>query len=134
MVQTIAATTTRAGLRVHAELDPGTYDTGIQVSDAQPGPGLAWLCHPALTGLPAAILHYRHALPQVAIADLFRVRPETVSKCLRDIRQILDQAGTAIQPGPRRLASLQDLYELARSSGIDILAQDHVSVLFSGKP
>jgi Rhodopirellula transposase DDE domain len=232
MVQAIAATTTRAGLRVHAELDPGTYDTGIQISDAQmdalplarhdwhgdwnytlrprehgdwkhalrprepgqpasgpgpfdqPGPGLAWLCHPALTGLPAAgwdtlitalmtlhdrqpeasldkrrghrprlaapgagrrpvltlagrllaaILHYRHALPQVAIAALFHVRPETVSKCLRDVRQLLDQAGATIQPGPRRLASLQDLYDLARSSDIDIEAQDQVSVLFSGK-
>ncbi len=35
MVQAIAATTARTRLRVHAELDPGTYDTGIQVSDAQ---------------------------------------------------------------------------------------------------
>jgi hypothetical protein len=35
IVQTIAATTTRTGLRVHAELDTGTYQTGIQVSDGQ---------------------------------------------------------------------------------------------------
>jgi DDE family transposase len=34
IVRAIAATTTRTGLRVHAELDPGSYDTGIQVSDA----------------------------------------------------------------------------------------------------
>jgi transposase len=219
VVQTIAATTTRTGLRVRADLDPGTYDTGIQVSDAhmdalpldrhdwhgdwnytlhprghgdweytlrprehgqpasapdpfdQPSPGLAWLCHPALTGLPAAewdamittlmtlhdhqreasldkrrghrprlaapgagrrpaltladrllaaILHYRHALPQVAIATLFRVRPETVNKRLRDIRQLLDQAGITIQPGLRRLTALEDLYDLARSTGIAI--------------
>ena len=89
IVQTIAATTTRTGLRVHAELDTSTYDTGIQISDRQmdvlpltrhdwhgdwnytlrpqaydqvntapdpfdqPSPDLAWLCHPALTGLPA---------------------------------------------------------------------------------
>jgi hypothetical protein len=204
-VQAIAATTTRTGLRVHAELDAGVYQTGIQVSDRQmdalplarhdwhgdwnytlhprehgdweytirprehgrpasdpdpfdqPSPGLAWLCHPALTGLPAAgwdalvltlmtlhdhqreasldkrrghrprlaapgtgrrpvltladrllaaILHYRHALPQAAIAALFRVRAETVSKRLRDIRQLLDQAGHVIQPAPHRLASL----------------------------
>jgi hypothetical protein len=32
-VNTIAATTTRAGLRVHAELDPGLYPTGIKISD-----------------------------------------------------------------------------------------------------
>jgi hypothetical protein len=233
VVQTIAATTTGTGLRVHAELDPGAYDTGVQVSDAQmgalpldrhdwhgdwnytlrprehgdweytirprghgqpasdpdpfdqPSPGLAWLCRPALTGMPAAewdalittlmtlhdhqreasldkrrghrprqaapgagrrpaltladrllaaILHYRLSLPQVAIATLLSVRPETVSKRLRDIRQLLDQAGTTIQPGPQHLATLQDLYDLARSTDIDYLGQDQVSVLFSGKP
>ena len=35
IVNTIAATTTRTGLRVRAELDPGTYDTGVKVSDEQ---------------------------------------------------------------------------------------------------
>jgi hypothetical protein len=35
VVNTIAATTTRAGLTVRAELDPGTYDTGVKVSDEQ---------------------------------------------------------------------------------------------------
>ncbi|MEU0155783.1 ISAzo13 family transposase, partial [Micromonospora fulviviridis] len=35
IVQSIAATTTRTGLSVHAELDTGTYPTGIQISDAQ---------------------------------------------------------------------------------------------------
>ncbi|MGW7657502.1 ISAzo13 family transposase [Streptomyces asiaticus] len=33
IVQSIAATTTKAGLRVHAELDTSQYPTGIQVSD-----------------------------------------------------------------------------------------------------
>ena len=33
IVNSIAATTTRTGLTVHAELDPGTYDTGIKVTD-----------------------------------------------------------------------------------------------------
>jgi transposase len=208
VVQTIAATTTRTGLRVRAELDDSTYETGVKVSDRQmdalpltrhnwhgdwnytlrpeaydqdagapdpsgrPSPGLAWLCHPALTGLPAAgwdaltatlmtlhdqqreasldkrrghrprikagpgtgrrpvltladrllatILHYRLGLPQVAVAALFGVRPETVNKRIRDMRQLLDQAGHAIQPGPHRLASLDDLYLLARSTGIAI--------------
>jgi hypothetical protein len=208
VVNTIAATTTRAGLRVRAELDDGEYATGLQVSDAQmkalplerhdwhgdwnytlhprqydrpssvpdpfdlPSPDLAWLCHPALTGLApaewdaltaglvtlhdqqretaldkrrgnrprikagegtgrrpvltladrllAAILHYRLGLPQVAIAALSGVRPETVNKRIRDIRQLLDQAGRPIQPGPHCLASLDDLYTLARSTGIAI--------------
>jgi hypothetical protein len=207
IVNTIAATTTRTGLRVRAELDASGYETGVQVSDAQmsalplsrhdwhgdwnytlhsreydqlsgvpdpfdqPSPDLAWLCHPALTGLPAGewdaliatlmtlhdqqreasldkrrghrprlaapgtgrrpvltladrllatTLHQRLALPQVAIAALFSVRPETINKRIRDVRQLLDQAGCTIQPGPHRLASLNDLYKLARSTGIDI--------------
>jgi transposase len=37
IVQAIAATTTATGLRVHAELDTGTYDTGVPVSDQQIG-------------------------------------------------------------------------------------------------
>jgi Rhodopirellula transposase DDE domain len=205
IVATIAATTTRTGLRVHAELDTSTYDTGIKVSDGQmnalpltrhdwhgdwnytlhpkaydqaggapdpfdqPSPGLAWLCHPALTGLSAqdwdtliaalmtlhgqqreadldarrghrprlaapgagrrpvltladrllaAILHQRLALPQVAIAALFSVRPETTSKRIRETRQLLDQAGHVIQPGPHRLASLDDLTSFASAQGI----------------
>jgi Rhodopirellula transposase DDE domain len=207
IVQTIAATTTRAGLRVHAELDTSAYDTGVKISDRQmdalpltrhgwhgdwnytlrpeayehvstvpdpfdqPSPDLAWLCHPALTGLPApqwdaliaalmtlhnqqretsldarrghrprltapgtgrrpiltladrllaAILHQRLALPQVAIAALFSVRPETINKRIRDIRQLLGQAGHAISPGPRRLASLDELHRLAAAEGIAI--------------
>ena len=41
IVQTIAATTTRTGLTVHAELDTGTYPTGIKIPDTddeQPSP------------------------------------------------------------------------------------------------
>ncbi|MDQ0771762.1 transposase [Streptomyces aurantiacus] len=34
IVNSIAATTTRTGLTVHAELDTGTYDTGIKVTDS----------------------------------------------------------------------------------------------------
>ena len=35
IVNTIAATTTRAGLRVHAEPGTGRYATGVRVSDQQ---------------------------------------------------------------------------------------------------
>jgi Rhodopirellula transposase DDE domain len=35
IVSTIAATTTRTGLRVHAGLDPGSYPDGVKVSDEQ---------------------------------------------------------------------------------------------------
>ena len=73
--------------------------------------------------LLATILHYRLALPQVAIAALFGVQPETVNRRIRDIRQPLDQAGHAIQPSPHRLASLDDLYKPARSTGIAIQSE-----------
>ena len=33
-LQTIAATTTRAGLSVHAELDTSTYPTGLTIPDS----------------------------------------------------------------------------------------------------
>jgi Rhodopirellula transposase DDE domain/Helix-turn-helix of DDE superfamily endonuclease len=35
IVQSIAATTTRTGLKVHAELDTAAYPTGVEISDAQ---------------------------------------------------------------------------------------------------
>ena len=210
-MQTIAATTTRTGLRVHAELDASTYDTGVKVSDAemealpltrhnwhgdwnytlrpesydaqvstapdpfdQPSPDLAWLRNPALTGMSAqkwdaliselmtlhdqrreadldkrrghrprltapgpgrrpvltladrllaTTLHQRLALPQVAIAALFSVRPETINRRIRELRQLLDQAGHAIQPGPHRLASLDELYSLGVAEGVAIPAE-----------
>jgi hypothetical protein len=233
VVNTIAATGTRTGLKVRAELDDGQYPTGAEVSDAQmkalpldrhdwhgdwnytlrphehgdwehafrpprqgqppsapdpfdrPSPGLAWLCHPALTGLPAAewdalitelmtlhdqqreasldkrrghrprlnapgpgrrpaltladrllatILHHRLGLPQAAIAALLGVRPETVSKRIRDVRQLLEQAGHNIHPHPNRLASLDALYDLARSTGVHYPGQDQDSVLFLCNP
>ena len=211
IVQTIAATTTATGLRVHAELDTSAYDIGVKISNRQmdalpltrhdwhgdwnytlrpedydpasgapypfdqPSPDLAWLSHPALTGLPprewdaliaalmtlhnqqretsldarrghrprltapgtgrrpvltladrllATILHQRLALPQIAVAALFSVRPETINRRIRDIRQLLDQAGHAIEPGPRRLASLDDLYTLA--AGTDIATPSQI--------
>jgi transposase len=222
VVNTIAATTTRAGLKVRAELDEGEYATGVRVTDAQmkalplerhdwhgdwnytlhprdydqppsdpgpfdqPSPDLAWLCHPAVTGLPAGewdalianlmtlhdqqreaalderrghrprikagegtgrrpvltladrllatVLHYRLGLPQVAIAALFGVRPETVNKRIRDVRQLLEQAGQIIHPAPKRLATLDDLCDLARSTGIDHPGQAQNSALFLCKP
>jgi hypothetical protein len=204
VVSTIAATTTRTGLRVHAELDTGTYPAGIKISDAEldalplarhpwhgdwnytvlpaparaaaaPGPGaprpdLAWLAHPAITGLTAgdldaltaalaspaarlrdaalarrrgyrprqghdrgghpkitlagkilaAILHDRHGLPCKAIAALFGIRHEHVSRHVGDIRRLLRQIGHAIEPSPHNLATLDDLYRHATAAGITI--------------
>ena len=207
IVQTIAATTTRTGLRVQAELDTNTYATGVKIGDRQldalplarhdwhgdwnytlhpkaydqvddspdpfdqPSPDLAWLHHPALTGMPAqewdtlittlmtlheqqretslerrrghrprqaapgtgrrpiltladrflaTILHQRHSLPQTAVAALLSVRPETINRRIREIRQLLEQSGHRIQPGPHHLTTLDDLYNLATAEGITI--------------
>jgi hypothetical protein len=73
--------------------------------------------------LLATVLHQRLALPQVAIAALFSVRPETINRRIRDIRQLLRQAGYAIQPGPHRLPALTDLCTLATAEGIAIPPQ-----------
>jgi len=214
VVNTIAATTTRTGLSVHAELDPGTYPAGVKISKAQmdalplarhdwhgewnytlhpqaatapaappapaprrparPRPDLAWLAHPAITGMPgpaldaltaaltgpaaalreaaldrrrgyrprqiapgtgprprhtlagkltAAILHDRHGLPQKAIAALFQTTPEVISRHTGDIRRLLHQAGHIIQPGPAKLATLDDLYRHATAHGITTPAE-----------
>lgn len=207
IVQTIASTTTRTGLRVHADLDTSTYPTGITISDRQmdalplqrhdwhgdwnytlrpqayaqvndapdpfdqPSPDLAWLCHPALTGLTgpdwdaliatlltlhdqqreahldkrrghrprmaapgtgsrpiltladrllSTLVHHRFGLPQVAIAELFTVRPETLNRRIRETRQLLQQAGHTIQPSPHRLPTLEALYDLAAVEGITL--------------
>jgi len=45
---------------------------------------------------------------------------EASTKRIRDIRQLLDQAGHAVQRGPHRLASLDDLYSLAATEGITV--------------
>jgi hypothetical protein len=206
IVNSIAATSTRAGLTVAAELDTDTYPTGVRVSDGQmdalplarhdwhgdwnytlrpepyaqtpaagpdpfdqPSPDTAWLCDPAVTGLPtpewdalittittlhhqqreaeldkrrghrprktrpgagrrptltladrllATVLHQRHALPQIAVAALFRVRPETINRRIRDARYLLEQAGYTIQPTGTPLNDLDDLYELAGTAGV----------------
>ena len=152
-------------------LRPQDYDQDAGAPDPfdRPSPDLAWLCHPALTGLPpqqwdaliaalmslhdqqretsldkrrghrprltapgagrrpvltladrllATILHQRLALPQVAIATLFSVRPETMNRRIRDIRQLLEQAGHVVQPSPHRLASLEHLFSLAAAESI----------------
>jgi transposase len=207
IVNTIAATTARTGLRVHAELDTGTYPPGIKVSKAEldalplarhpwhgdwnytllpappappalapgparPAPDLAWLAHPAITGMPgpafdaltaalagpaaalretrlsrrrgyrprqghghgghprltlagelsAAILHDRHGLPNKAIATLLGIRHEHVSRHISQIRRLLDQTASTIQPAPRKLTTLDDLYHHAAEHGIHIPA------------
>jgi Rhodopirellula transposase DDE domain len=181
IVQTIAATTTRTGLRVRAELDTSAYATKVKLSDRQmdalpltrhnwhgdwnytlrseaydqaagapypfhqPSPDLAWLAHPGLTGLPAQqwdalittlmILHdqQREAGPDKRRGHRPRLTAPGTGRrpvlTLADrllatvLHQLLDKAGHAIQPGPHRLANLDDLYSLATSEGITISSE-----------
>ncbi len=98
-------------------LRPSVGNWSFRPRLAAPGTGR----RPVLTladRLLATILHQRLALPQATIAALFSVRAETINKRIRDIRQLLDQAGHAIHPGPHRLASLEDLLSLATAEGI----------------
>jgi hypothetical protein len=79
--------------------------------------------------LLATVLHQRLALPQVAIATLFSVRPETMNRRIRDTRQLMEQAGHVIQDSPHRLASLEDLFRPGRRRGHHRTATDQDSVL-----
>ncbi|GAU71478.1 transposase [Streptomyces sp. NBRC 110611] len=209
IVNSIAATITRTGLTVRAELDTTSDETGVKVSDGQmtalplnrhdwhgdwncslrpeehcqdgvppippqlePGPGCAWLVHSALTGmdpnqwdqligeLAAAReaqreedLHQRRGgdrqkvptaglytgrrpgltlvdrllatLPLRAIgASAGRHRPplrgrtQTINRRIRKTHQLLDQIGHTIAPAEHRLATLNDLADLATQLGI----------------
>ncbi|RPK36794.1 Rhodopirellula transposase [Streptomyces sp. ADI92-24] len=204
IVNSIAATTTRTGLTVHAELDTGAYETGVRIGDRQmdalplhshdwhgdwnytlqpqehcrdgipplppqnqPGHGREWLAHPALTGIqpdqwdqliaelaaaretqreevlqqrrggdrqkvPAAglytgrrpglslvdrllatLLHERHGLPQVTIAPLFGVVPQSLNRVISQTRHLLHEVDYTIEPTETRLATLDDLTDLA---------------------
>ena len=124
IVQTIAATTARTGLRVRAELDASACGTGVKVSGRQmgalplarhdwhgdwnctlrpeahgqdagapgpfdrPSPDLAWLCHPALTGLPAQ----DRDTPIAALMSLHHQQRETNLDNRRGRRPVLTLA------------------------------------------
>jgi hypothetical protein len=70
--------------------------------------------------LLAATLHYRHGLPQATIARLFTIRPETINKQLRSIRELLQQAGHTIPPSHDKIATIDDLYRYAAANGITV--------------
>ena len=69
----------------------------------------------------AIVLHHRLGLPQTAVAALVSVRPETINRRIREIRQLLEQAGHALRP--YRLACLDDLYSLATAEGITVASE-----------
>jgi len=58
------------------------------------------------------------ALPQVAIAALLNVRPETMNRRMREIRQLLALTGHDLHPAEHQLAALKDLFNLAGEAAI----------------
>lgn len=68
--------------------------------------------------LLVAVLYHRMGLPQVTIAALLDVRPETINRRIRDIRQVLASTGHTITPAGQRLTSLEDLRAFADAAGI----------------
>lgn len=70
--------------------------------------------------LPAAAVHHRLALPQVAVATLFGVCPETITRHIRDIRQPLIKMEHTIDPTDGRLATLEHLYDHSTAAGIPV--------------
>jgi hypothetical protein len=70
----------------------------------------------------AAILHQRFNLPASAIAALSGCDRSTIGHELPRTRQLLAATATAIPPGPRTLATCQDLRDYAAAAGITIPA------------
>jgi hypothetical protein len=68
----------------------------------------------------AAILHRRFALPASAIAALFGCHRSTIGHELPRTRRLLTATATAIPPGPRTLATCQDLRDYAATAGITL--------------
>src|SRR6266849_7642980 len=139
VLQSIAAATTATGLTVTAALDEGRYPTGTKVSDEQMtrleeraltrhGFRGAWnyTARPPLHGpaprLLATILARRLSVPQRVIAAAFGVHQTTISHAVQITRSLLAARGTAIQPAPARLRTLQDLCRYAEAAGIDLPA------------
>ena len=74
-------------MKLHDQQREATLDKrrGHRPRLAAPGPGR----RPILTladRLLATALHQRLALPQIAVAALFSVRPETINRRIREIR------------------------------------------------
>ena len=78
--------------------------------------------------LLATILHQRLALPQVAIAALFSVRPETINRRIRDTRQLLDQAGYLIQPSPNRPRKVSPSHRRSRKRVNDLRVLNYAAL------
>jgi len=91
IVQTIAATTTRTGLSVHAELDTGAYRTGIKIPDST---------MKALHDTGTLVRHEWHPDWNYCVARRSDIDPTTNGRDLEDIPGSNGLPGTERQRGP----------------------------------
>jgi hypothetical protein len=75
---------------------------------------------PLRAGLLAAVYRYRLGTTCQAIADLFAVDRSVISVATREIRDLLNAAGTPLTPAPHRLRTTGDLHRHAAAAGITI--------------
>jgi Rhodopirellula transposase DDE domain len=68
----------------------------------------------------AALLQLRFRLPAVAMAPLLGADQTTVSQAVKHTRELMDQHGITIPPGPARLRTLDDFRDYAATAGITI--------------
>jgi hypothetical protein len=123
IVNSIAATTTRTGLTVRAELDPGSYPTGTEISDAQmaeiplarhrfhgdwnytihPGPvPPAPAAGTAAPGMPAAGVPDRAALSHPALTGMSRQHLEDLIAELAGPQETQREQGRRQRRGAER--------------------------------
>lgn len=108
-VQSIAATTTRTGLPVMAELDTNVYPTGVQIGDAEMA-SLPLTRHAFPDQVLAAVLHLRVDLAPEPLAVLFDSSRTAMHRTLLKIRTLLKAHSIIIPPSatpPSALTALQ---------------------------
>ncbi|MGV9602739.1 transposase family protein [Streptomyces sp. NPDC003631] len=74
-----------------------------------------------LDRLLVTLVHLRHQLPHMVLAELFEVDRSTVSAAIRQVRPLLAARGFAVpdRPGPR-LKTLGDVFAHAEAEGVEL--------------
>ncbi|WP_315986768.1 transposase family protein [Streptomyces sp. Isolate_219] len=74
-----------------------------------------------LDRLLVTLVHLRHQLPHVVLAELFEVDRSTVSVAIRQVRPMLAARGFAVPDRPGlRLKTLEDVFAYAEAEGVEL--------------
>ncbi|WP_406402602.1 transposase family protein [Streptomyces sp. NBC_00879] len=74
-----------------------------------------------LDRLLVTLVHLRHQLPHVVLAELFVVDRSTVSAAIRQVRPLLAARGFAVPDRPGlRLNTLEDVFAYAEAEGVEL--------------